>query len=139
MSIYFLGTLFDIEHIISYGIVFKYLLIYSKCSICNQKQNEYKDKHVVVPLIFGHSMGGLFAGVISSKLRIASVLINPLGLENKSLKFVGANDWNMANGPDLDKHITLYTNTDWVSGKKSSFRIREKTKLLRGIILLSIE
>ena len=97
-------------------------------SLVEAKQKECKDENViVVPYITGHSLGGMFAAAISSKLHIGSCLFNPFGLGSKLREFVGKENLDAANrdqdidnnGDCINNHLVFSTEYDFTSSKTS--------------------
>ena len=115
-------------------------------SLVEAKQKECKDENViVVPYITGHSLGGMFAAAISSKLHIGSCLFNPLGLSSKLREFVGGKNLDAANrdqdinnnGDYVNNHLVFSTEYDFTSSKTSP--IKQLVKIPGRIISMKNE
>lgn len=115
-------------------------------SLVEAKQKECKDENViVVPYITGHSLGGMFAAAISSKLHIGSCLFNPFGLGSKLREFVGKENLDAANrnqdidnnGDCVNNHLVFSTEYDFTSSKTSP--IKQFVKIPGRIISMKNE
>ena len=115
-------------------------------SLVEAKQKECKDENViVVPYITGHSLGGMFAAAISSKLHIGSCLFNPFGLGSKLREFVGGKNLDAAkrdqdinnNGDFVNNHLVFSTEYDFTSSKTSP--IKQLVKIPGKIISMKNE
>jgi hypothetical protein len=73
---------------------------------------------VVVPIVTGFSMGGMYATAIAAKNNWTSVTFNGLGLGKAGYDFIGEGNWEIAQQQPAS-HINLFVEHDFVASQNS--------------------
>ena len=85
----------------------------------SEVQKQYSDdRHVVVPFLIGHSLGGMFANALATKNHWGSMCFNALGLGTGTRKFVGDANMKCANTEDAKQHISMSVQNDFLTTEK---------------------
>ncbi|MDR1891071.1 MAG: hypothetical protein LBQ23_02710 [Puniceicoccales bacterium] len=85
----------------------------------SEQQKFASDENVVVvPIVTGFSMGGMYATAIAAKNNWASITFNGLGLGKAGYDFIGEENWEIAQQQPAS-HINLFVEHDFVASQNS--------------------